>query len=273
MDIKIENIKSKFMDYLPKIIVTIIIIIVTFIIALYYKSTFYDYDKDKDKTQQKSLIYEQLSYIVYYVIIFIGFIIALCNLGFQVASILTLLATFGFAMGLAIQGTLTNISAGIYIGFNELFSMNDIIKINDNMGIVTNFNLFNTTITDVNKQTVIIIPNTTIQSGILTNITKNKEIVAFIKFSISNNNKNINIKDLINNIHDTLLKSPFITNKNNISINVSNMEDSGTLIGIKAPVLSAKLVTAEGNIRTLLTEALFKNNILLKDNGYMVNTP
>ena len=31
MDIKIENIKSKFMDYLPKIIVTIIIIIVTFI--------------------------------------------------------------------------------------------------------------------------------------------------------------------------------------------------------------------------------------------------
>jgi len=268
MDINIGNIKGKFMGYLPKIIVSIIIIIVTFIIALYYKSTFYDYDKNK--TEQKYLIYQQLSFITYYLIIFVGFIIALCNLGFQVASILTLLATFGFAMGLAIQGTLTNISAGIYIAFNDLFNITDIIKINDNVGMVTNFNLFNTTITDVNTQTVIIIPNTTIQNGVLTNITKNKEIVAFIKFSISNNNK-INIKDLINNIHSTLLHSPFITNKNNISINVSDMENSGTLIGIKAPVLSAKLVTAEGNIRTLITEALFKHNILLKDNSYMVN--
>lgn len=195
---------DNFIDSLPNIILSIIIFAIFYIIAEYYKSTIINpktelknFIKQKTgqefnfeyelKTQQEmgeinnnldnNLIYYQLNWVIYYSIIIFGLIISLVNLGFNVATIITLLGSIGLALGLALQETLKNMISGIYISINKLFKLGDIISLNPfgnsvgKIGKVIDFNLYYTVIIDKNKQ-ISIIPNALIQNNILTNVTE-----------------------------------------------------------------------------------------------------
>lgn len=179
---------NNFIDILPSLLLSIIIFVFFYIIAEYYKtSIIYDENKTQKYTigqemltnndnLNKNLIYHQLSLMVYYSIIIFGLIVSLVNLGFNVATIIALLGSFGLALGLALQETLKNMISGIYIGINKLFKIGDIISLkpligntNITFGKIIDFNLYYTTIIDVNKQSIII-PNSMIQNNILINI-------------------------------------------------------------------------------------------------------
>ena len=112
-----------------------------------------------------------MAYIIYYLLCGIGFVFAIINLGIQPSTIITLLATMGLAIGLALQGILTNIISGVYISFSDIFNIGDTIKINNFIGKVKSFNLFNTIITDNESKVSIIIPNNQLQLNIITNYT------------------------------------------------------------------------------------------------------
>jgi small-conductance mechanosensitive channel len=135
-----------------------------------------DDDDDETNTREKKLIYYQLNWLVYYSIIIFGLIFSLVNLGFNVATIITLIGSMGLALGLALQETIKNLISGIYISINKLFSIDDIISIkplgnlNSTLGKIIDFNLNYTTIID-NNNIISMIPNSFIQNNILTNIT------------------------------------------------------------------------------------------------------
>jgi small conductance mechanosensitive channel len=168
---KYEIIKLNTIEYAPKVILTFIIIISTYFLANYYKNNIVsqgnnNLTKEEIQKHKVNLLYYQMSRIIYYLILFIGFTIAVINLGISSASILTILGTLGLAMALALQGTITNITSGVYITLNNLFNIGDIIKVNNNIGIIKSFNLFNTVIIDENNN-VSIIPNSMIQNNIV----------------------------------------------------------------------------------------------------------
>lgn len=249
-----------------KIFISFVIFIIFLVIATYYKNIL---QSNSGNSKKKDVIYKELSHIAYYIILWVGIVIAICNLGINVASILTILATLGFAIGLAIQGILTGISASIYLGIINLYEINDIIEVDGHLGYVKDFDLFNTYLLEANTLVTIIIPNTNIQKSIVINHTKNKEKISLIKFTVSSNNNNHSIKEIINNMHDALSTCPFITNKNNININVCNSSSYGTTIGVKAPIISAGMIAAELSMNTLIRDALYKQNVLLLDNSYL----
>ncbi len=79
-------------------------------------------------------------------------------LGIEVSSFVAVLAAAGFAIGLALQGSLGNFAAGILILLFRPYKVGDLIEIQDNRGYVLEIQIFNTTIrTDDNK--TVIIPN------------------------------------------------------------------------------------------------------------------
>ncbi len=119
---------------------------------------------------KSNIVFYELGYIIYYLIITFGIIFAIINLGIQTTTILTIFSTFGLAIGLVLQGVLTNITSGIYIGFNDLFKIGDVINIDGYTGMVDSFSLFNT-ILKTNSGSKIIIPNNKFQSNIMINYT------------------------------------------------------------------------------------------------------
>ncbi len=88
-----------------------------------------------------------LSNLVRYMILVLVIIAVLAQFGVQTASILAVLGTAGLAVGLALQGTLSNIAAGLMLLFLRPFKVGDYIDAEGIAGTVEEIGLFNTEFT------------------------------------------------------------------------------------------------------------------------------
>lgn len=92
--------------------------------------------------------------------------------GLDAASILALLGSAGVAIGLAIQGSLSNLIGGVLILLLKPFKVGDYIKedANGNEGVVAAIELFYTKLNTADNK-VIVLPNGTLANSSLTNVT------------------------------------------------------------------------------------------------------
>jgi small-conductance mechanosensitive channel len=103
-----------------------------------------------------------------------GIFTALVNLGVQPNTLLAIFGIFVIGIGLSLQTTINNIWAGLYISFNRLYSIGDLIEVNKVKGYVQSFSLFNTIIIDYDKKVPVVIPNTQIQTNVIMNYSVNQ---------------------------------------------------------------------------------------------------
>lgn len=96
--------------------------------------------------------------LLYYVIFVLGLLAALSTMGVEVASFVAILAAAGFAVGLALQGTLANFAAGVMLLIFRPFRVDDYITIAGETGFVREIQLFYTIIDQRDNQRLII-PN------------------------------------------------------------------------------------------------------------------
>lgn len=184
---KFEEFKSYFINILPTLMLSIFIFIIFYIVAEYFKkwmlpeknNNYYEeQNQEQNRRNAINIVYYQLSKITYFLIISLGLIFALVNLGFNIPTIITLLGTVGLALGLAFQETFKNIIASICISLNNLYSIGDVVifrvlsSLNPIVGKVVDFDLYTTTIIESKTNLLTIIPNNTINNNIISNITK-----------------------------------------------------------------------------------------------------
>ncbi len=171
-----ELLKNDIIKFMPKLVISILIFILFIIIANYYKNYFIDHNINSEVTisnKSKSLILYQLGWTLYYLIFIAGIILSLINLGVNIAFIVSILGIFGLAIGLAFQSSLSNIISGIIISLSDLYEINDTVKINAifsenyTSGKVIDFNLYYTTLFNLESNTIINIPNSLIQNNVL----------------------------------------------------------------------------------------------------------
>ena len=74
----------------------------------------------------------------------IGFIAVLQRLGVQTTSIIAVLGAASLAVGLALQGTLSNVAAGVMLLILRPYRVGDVIDIGGNVGKVQRLDLFMT---------------------------------------------------------------------------------------------------------------------------------
>ncbi len=183
----VDQVKDHVYNFGPKLVTSIIILIVFVTLANIFKKYFRDSLLDSpvmveeegirlsiNNHKSRNIAYQQLEYIIYYLIYIFGIFVALINLGVQTNTILAVLGIFVVGIGLSLQTTTANVWAGIYISINKLYSIGDLIEINKIKGYVQSFSLFNTVVIDAENRVPIIIPNTQIQTGILTNYSVKK---------------------------------------------------------------------------------------------------
>ena len=95
-------------------------------------------------------------------------------LGIKATSLVTILGTAGVAVGLALQGSLSNLASGILILFFKQISKGDVISSTDRSieGVVKNIYILYTTIQQHNGP-IIAVPNSQIANAAIINYSKN----------------------------------------------------------------------------------------------------
>jgi small conductance mechanosensitive channel len=109
---------------------------------------------------------------------------ALGQLGIQTTSILAAIGAIGLAIGLAMQGTLSNLAAGIMLLWLRPFEVGDFIERDGIAGSVEELNLFHTQIRTWDG-IFKFVPNSELWNTTLTNYTRNPTRLVLIEFGVS----------------------------------------------------------------------------------------
>ena len=96
------------------------------------------------------------------------FIAAINQLGIETTSIIAVLGAAGLAIGLALQGSLSNFAAGILIVIYRPYKVGDYIEAGNHAGTVKDIQIFSTVLkTPDNK--IVVVPNGSIMNGSIVN--------------------------------------------------------------------------------------------------------
>ena len=109
-----------------------------------------------------------------YAILAIAFVAVLGQLGVQTASLLAVLGAAGLAIGLALQGTLSNVAAGVMLLVLRPFNVGDYIETGGIKGTVKSLSLFATELNTLDNLHVFA-PNSQIWNNEIVNFNRNKQ--------------------------------------------------------------------------------------------------
>lgn len=108
--------------------------------------------------------------MIYFILLAFVILAALSQVGIETTSIIAILGAAGLAVGLALQGSLSNFASGVLLIIFKPFKVGDYINAGGEEGIVENIKIFTTQIKTLDNKTVII-PNSQITAASITNYT------------------------------------------------------------------------------------------------------
>lgn len=103
-------------------------------------------------------------------IVVFGFVTCLGTLGINTTSIATIVGAAGLAIGLALQGNLSNLASGVLLLIFRPFKIGDSVVVAGQAGIVDGIDLFTTNL-DTADNRRLIVPNSSIFGGVIENQT------------------------------------------------------------------------------------------------------
>lgn len=109
-----------------------------------------------------------LSSLARYTVLAVTLLAVLAKLGVQTASLIAVFGAAGLAIGLALQGTLSNVAAGVMLLFFRPYRIGDHVIVGGQEGVVKSLDLFMTEIATFDNQRVMV-PNGQIWGSAITN--------------------------------------------------------------------------------------------------------
>ena len=125
---------------------------------------------EKSHLQLSELLRRMVVSIVRNLIIILGILIALSQIGISLGPLLAGLGVAGFVIGFALQDSLSNFAAGMMILIYRPFDVGDLIEAGGVSGKVSKMSLVNTTILTLDNQTIVV-PNNKIWGDVVRNVT------------------------------------------------------------------------------------------------------
>jgi small conductance mechanosensitive channel len=156
------------------------------------------------------------------------FIAIASMLGIQIASILAILGSIGLAIGLALQGSLSNFAGGILILTFKPFKKGDFVTIKDTDGFVTNIDLLYTTLT-TRLNRVVTIPNSSITNDVVTNHSREENVRRRFYIGIS---YDADIKTAKEVLINAILETPHILHNPGPFTEVSDLGDNAVILRV-----------------------------------------
>lgn len=152
------------------------------------------------------------------------------SFGVDAASIIAVFGSAGVAIGLALQGSLSNLAGGVLILILKPFKVGDYIieDTNKNEGTVTEIQIFYTKLTTADNKTIIL-PNGTLANSSLTNVTHAPYRRNEIKIGISYDS---DIKTAKRILQDLLDNDAAVLQDMDKLVFVDDLADSSVVLGL-----------------------------------------
>lgn len=155
------------LSYVVNIVAAIVILIIGMIVARVISNTM---NRLLRARHIDATVADFLSALVRYGIIAFTLIAALGRVGVQTASVIAVLGAAGLAVGLALQGSLSNLAAGVLLVTFRPFRTGEFVDLGV-MGTVQNVQIFSTTLKTVDGK-IVVIPNGKIIAGNIVNFSR-----------------------------------------------------------------------------------------------------
>lgn len=193
-----------------------------------------------------------LGNIVRYTILGFTVLIVLNTFGIQTTSLIAAAGAAGLAIGLALQGTLSNVAAGVMIVIFRPFKVGDFVDVSGQMGTVKEINLnYIELATPANVQ--VIVPNAQVWGNTITNYsvygTRRAEWVFGVGYGAD-------LKRAEQVIRDTITADPRSKTDPEPFVQVNNLGDYSVDFLVRSWVDAADLFAYQADMKRKMKEAL-----------------
>ncbi|MFZ0827398.1 MAG: mechanosensitive ion channel family protein [Verrucomicrobiia bacterium] len=193
--------------------------------------------------------------VVRLLIFALALVVALGTAGMDVTALIAGVGVAGVGVGLALQGVLGNLVAGLTIIFTKPFRFGQYIEIAGVQGQVTSIELFTTTLLH-SDQSQIVIPNRKIIGEILHNYGHVRQLDLSVSVAYGTN-----ITNALNVVRTVLSRNPRVLKEPAPVVGVTLLADSSINIAIKPWTAVADYGPAQAEIYQAIAEQFRANSI------------
>lgn len=206
-----------------------------------------------------------LKVVLYFILLFS----IATKFGVDAASVAALIASGGVAIGLALQGSLSNFAGGVLILLLKPFEVGDYIieDTNKNEGTVKEIQIFYTKLSTIDNKTIVI-PNGILTNNSLTNATAKDERRLDLKVDIS---YEASIKEAKAVIEKILKNDEAVLQDEDINVFVDALGESSVVLGARAWTKNEDFWSAKWRILEEIKEQLDEHHISIPYQQLMVH--
>ncbi|ENM5736714.1 small-conductance mechanosensitive channel MscS [Vibrio mimicus] len=175
----------------------------------------------KKKEMDKAVV-EFIHGLVRYTLFIIVLIAALSRIGVQTASVVAVIGAAGLAVGLALQGSLSNFAAGVLIVAFRPFKSGDYVEIGGVAGSVDAIQIFQTVLKSPDNK-MVVVPNSAVIGSAITNYSRHETRRVDMVIGVSYKSDLQKTKRVL---RETLEKDPRILKDPDMTIGVLTLADS-----------------------------------------------
>mgnify|MGYP001077412548 CR=1 FL=1 len=254
MEKMIEKFLEGLADFSVKLVVSILIVIIGFKVIQYIVG-FIKKGRGFNKLEKSSQTF--IASIITVVLKALVVISAVTNIGVPMTSIIAVIGSAGLALGLALQGGLSNIAGGVMIMLFKPFKVGDFIETNSENGTVKEINIFHTVLNTVDDR-IVVIPNGGLSNSVVVNYSSMKTRKLDLKFSVGYNSDIDKVKKVLNEVIE---KEEKILKDEPIRIAVKSHKDSSIGIVFRAWTLNSDYWDVYFRVMENVKKAFDKNGI------------
>ena len=156
-------------------------------------------------------------------------VVVLGTVGIETTSFAAILASFGLALGLALQGSLGNFAGGVLIMIFKPFKIGDLIEAQGQTGSVKQIEIFTTRLTGLSNKEIIM-PNGVLSNGNIVNYSTEGTRRVDLIFGVGYDSDIKKTKEILMRVltsHPKVLKDPAPT------VNVLELADSSINLAVR----------------------------------------
>jgi small conductance mechanosensitive channel len=178
-------------------------------------------------------------------------------IGIGTASFVTILGAAGLAVGLALQGSLSNFAGGVLILIFKPFKVADTIEAGGQSGEVLEIQIFNTILLTVDHKTIIL-PNGPLSNGTIVNYSRHGNLRIDIQLSVSHEN---DISLIEKTIQEVLSKNVMVLKEPKPGIFFGKITDNSLEISVKPYCHNDDTVKLKSELYKAFKETFEKQNV------------
>ncbi|WP_342077977.1 mechanosensitive ion channel domain-containing protein [Yoonia sp. SS1-5] len=206
---------------------------------------------EKHKHLDKTL-FNFLGNVARYVVIAFAVLFVLNTFGVQTTSVVAVIGAAGLAIGLALQGTLSNVAAGVMIVFFRPVKIGDFVEVNGQMGTIKDVTLNFIELASIGN-VQIIIPNSAVWGNTIVNYSSYPTRRAEWTFGVG---YGANLKQAEDVIRDTIMADERSKTEPEPFIQVNNLNDSSVDFLVRVWCDAADYFAYQADMKRKVKEAL-----------------